>query len=156
MTSSSRPANRIFDPAFWHDADEAVLRDWWSSGFNRTKTQAAGNTNKPIKQPIPEKRPDNSLLTIKEVAARLLVSRKQVRKFVDTGSLRYINVGRGSKYRAMRFAPADVDECLRELSKRESPAIKQPRQRIGRRNTEDEVVVGFTARRLLKEKRKHD
>src|SRR5262249_30659954 len=97
--------------------------------------------------------PHNFLITLHEIRARLPVSSKQVWKLMDDGELRYINVGRGSKYRTMRVAPVDIDACIERLAKRNSrqePAA--PVTKGGRylRGSDSAEVIGFTQRRLLK------
>jgi excisionase family DNA binding protein len=102
---------------------------------------------RPAHRVVESGRPD--VLTIQQVAARLQVSVKQVRKLVDDGDLRYINVGRGSKHRAMRFKPADVEECIRQLTKRNVPSCPSTsrRTRLTTNTTSSAEVIGFTARR---------
>jgi hypothetical protein len=73
----------------------------------------------------------------------------------DAGRLRCVDVGLGSKHRAMRFAPADVDEYVANLTKRNTPQQNPPATRSRRRSmTSGADVIGSTARRLLKQKQK--
>jgi excisionase family DNA binding protein len=130
--------------------DGSVVR-WGRSyaGLAGVFGKAQQATQRPLTQERARKRtrPDDALLTVEEVAARLQVSKKQVRKFVEDGLLRYINLGRGSKHRAMRFQPADVEECLTQLTKRNVPC--QSTRTLDRHTTNirsQSAVIGFTAR----------
>ena len=100
-------------------------------------------------RPAHRNRPSDALLTITDVADRLRISTKQVRKLVDDGLLRYINIGRGSKHRAMRFTPADVEACITQLAKRNVPSCLSTRSKSRRTTTwtSSGEVIGFTARR---------
>ncbi len=94
-------------------------------------------------------RAPDALLTIQDVAARFQTSKKQVRKLVDDGVLRGINLGRGSKHRHLRFHPTDVEECLQRRTKRNAPSCLSTRSKSRRTTTwtSSGEVIGFTARR---------
>jgi hypothetical protein len=54
------------------------------------------------------------LLDAKGAAELLGVGEEQLRAFVKSGELRYVNVGQGSKCPRYRFDPADLARLIRE------------------------------------------
>src|SRR5216683_8151855 len=148
-----------FPAADAENAVAATLAAASSSRFVLNAFVAAGFQENSARRPIQKqaahrkaeaaRRPDDGLLTVGDVAVRLQVSMKQVRNFVDDGGLRYINVGRGSKHRTMRFTPADVESCITQLAKRNSrpcPSTAIQSRRTTNTHSKSEVI-GFTARR---------
>jgi len=142
------------------DAEDAVAATIAAASSSRRVLNAFADVFlNPAQHPTPKqaghrkaeaaRRPDDALLTVGDVAVRLQVSMKQVRNLVDDGGLRYINVGRGSKHRTMRFTPADVESCITQLAKRNSrpcPSTAIQSRRTTSTHSKSEVI-GFTARR---------
>ncbi len=82
----------------------------------------------PAQRPIPKQAAyrarssiPNGLRTPAEAAARLQISMKQLRAFVRSGELRYVNVGRGSKKPRIRFTDADLTEFIAAHTQRNNP-----------------------------------
>ncbi len=131
-------------------ASESALRSFASVFLNPaqrpTRTQAAHR----VRCSIP-----NGLRTPQEVATRLGMSVKQVKTLaLKDGELRFINIGRGTKNVRMMFTDADVEEFIKRRQKRNTPQQQSPTQKGTSHRAAE--VIGFTARRLLKRKRKSD
>jgi excisionase family DNA binding protein len=129
------------------DVPEATAIHIYDGGQLEAWLKEAPKDRAPLPPPKGN-RPANALLTLQDVAARLQVSKKQVRKLVDDGDLRYINIGRGSKHRQIRFHPDDVEECLQRLAKRNMPSCQSTKTRAHRSTNihSQSDVIGFTAR----------
>jgi excisionase family DNA binding protein len=54
----------------------------------------------------------DQLLTVKEVAERLRVSRMTISRWIKDGSLRSVRVGHG-----VRFRPADVEQFIEDSTR---------------------------------------
>ena len=93
--------------------------------------------------------PNDGLRTPTEAAARLQISAKQLRAFVRSGELRYVNVGRGSKKPRIRFTDADLTEFIAARTRRNNPPCPSTSRRTHRTTnmTSSGEVIGFTARR---------
>src|SRR6266581_8213548 len=91
----------------------------------------------------------NGLRTPAEAAARLQISAKQLRAFVRSGELRYVNVGRGSKKPRIRFTDADLTEFIAARTQRNNPPCPSTNLRTRRTTfmTSSSEVIGFQARR---------
>src|SRR6266851_3828217 len=93
--------------------------------------------------------PNDGLRTPTEAAARLRISAKQLRAFVRSGELRYVNVGRGSKKPRIRFTDADLTEFIAARTQRNNPPCPSTNLRTRRiiSLTSNSEVIGFQARR---------
>ena len=91
----------------------------------------------------------NGLRTPAEAAARLQISAKQLRAFVRSGELRYVNVGRGSKKPRIRFTDADLTEFIAARTRRNNPPCPSTARKTRRTTfmTSSSEVIGFQARR---------
>jgi hypothetical protein len=58
---------------------------------------------------------------IAATAVKLNVTEEKVRAFVRDGSLKYVNVGHGSKRPRYRFADSDIDELIEKLRQQDIP-----------------------------------
>src|SRR6266702_3328201 len=96
--------------------------------------------------------PNDGLRTPTEAAARLQISAKQLRAFVRSGELRYVNVGRGSKKPRIRFTDADLTEFIAARTRRNNPPCSSTsrRTRPTTNMSSNGEVIGFTARRNAK------
>src|SRR6266849_5594312 len=92
--------------------------------------------------------PNDGLRTPTEAAARLQISAKQLRAFVRSGELRYVNVGRGSKKPRIRFTDADLTEFIAARTRRNNPPCPSTNLRTRRITslTSNSEVIGFQAR----------
>ena len=85
-------------------------------------------------------------LTAEQVAKRLNITVEQVLAFAKDGSLRYIDVSRGTKVPRYRFSPTDVEAFKEQRTHRETPClftVRKSRRSTG--TTSMSSVVDFTA-----------
>jgi excisionase family DNA binding protein len=93
-------------------------------------------------------RPPDGLRSEAEAAAKLSISIRTLREHVASGSLRYVNIGRGKHRARRRFADADLDAFIATQTREDSPcpSIAPGARRTGTSISSGEVI-GFTARR---------
>jgi excisionase family DNA binding protein len=80
-----------------------------------------------------------------EAAASLGISVKTLRGHVEDGTLPFINIGRGKKYRRMAFDPADLEDFKLRRKELLCPSTS-PRIRNSTTSTSGSKVIGFMAR----------
>jgi excisionase family DNA binding protein len=118
----------------WADRLEAYPADWLDDLVRDRRRK-------------PRVTPPNGLRTLAEAAERIGVSVKTLKKHIDAGRLRYINVGTGVRHKRRMFTDADLDEFVAAQSRRDSPACPSTRtsaRRIGNSTSSGEVIA-FTA-----------
>ena len=91
----------------------------------------------------------DALLTAAQAAAKLNVTIEQVMAHVEDGSLRYVNISRGSKRPRYRFTQSDLNEFIAARTQEHSPCPSSPQRnrRASTGTTSNSKVIGFTARR---------
>lgn len=90
----------------------------------------------------------NTLLTLDQAATRLNTTANQVKRFIEDGELRFVNVGRGPKRPRYRITNGDLDALVESRTKQEHPCRSIDRKSLHRNIglTSRPVVVGFMAR----------
>ncbi|MCB5203263.1 helix-turn-helix domain-containing protein [Neorhizobium sp. T786] len=88
---------------------------------------------------------EHDLLTPAEAAGQLRISERQLRDLTDDGLLRWINVGRGKKRAARRYAQQDIDEFKEKQAKTicrsTNVAVKKPTRTISSSGTVDFLAI---------------
>lgn len=90
----------------------------------------------------------DGLYDLRGAAERLNVTADQLRAFVASGQLKFINVGLGAKRPRYRFAEGDLAELISKLTSQESapcPSSKPRRVRRTSGTTSNSVVIDFMA-----------
>jgi hypothetical protein len=92
--------------------------------------------------------PADGLRTLGEAAAKVGCSEKTLKGFIDSGALRYVNIGHGTKRPRRRFTDSDIAEFIANQTEKDSPcpSIETRARRTGISISNGEVI-GFTARR---------
>jgi excisionase family DNA binding protein len=91
---------------------------------------------------------DSPLLTPSEAAIDLKCSIKTLLGYVKDGSIRYVNVGRGSVKRSYRFHPADLAEFKERRAQRDAPCQPtNPRRHRSGTSISSFGVIDLTALR---------
>jgi excisionase family DNA binding protein len=106
----------------------------------------------PEKPLAPVAMPDdpNTLLTARQAAQHLNVTPEQLLAHVHDGTLRGINVSRGSKRGRWRFTRADLDQFKASRTQEQPcPSTPQRNRRASTGTISNCKVIGFTARRAL-------
>jgi excisionase family DNA binding protein len=80
-----------------------------------------------------------------QAAQELGISIKTLRGHVEDGSLPFINIGRGKKYRRMAFDPADLEDFKLRRKETICPSTSI-RTRPSTTTTSGSKVIGFMAR----------
>jgi hypothetical protein len=100
------------------------------------------------RKPVPPAGP-GGLKTMAEVAIKLGCSIKTVKNHVDSGMLKHVDIGRGSKRPSRRFIDSDIAEFIANQTRKDVPAC--PSTRILARRTGSSIssaeVIDFTAPR---------
>jgi hypothetical protein len=122
----------------------ARLREYGFFKHEHPRGRAPARKRKPVRAPDP-----NDLLTKQEAASRLRCSIKTLDAHVAAGTLRYVEVGRGSKRSRKMFSPPDLDEFIAAQTRKASPVCLSPvtRARHTGASTFRSEVVAFSARR---------
>jgi excisionase family DNA binding protein len=101
--------------------------------------------------PVTASRDPQGLLTMTQAATRLNITPDQLKAFVDDGSLRFINVGRGRRRPRYRFTVSDLDAFIASRTTQETSA---PCRSTRARSTGASIssisrskVIGFMDRR---------
>jgi hypothetical protein len=92
--------------------------------------------------------PADGLRTASEAAAKLGCSIKTLNAYVESGALRYVIIGHGTKRPRRMFAPADLDAFITSQTRKESPPCPSSASRARRSgtSTSNSEVIAFTAR----------
>jgi excisionase family DNA binding protein len=80
-----------------------------------------------------------------EAAQELGISVKTLRGHVEDGTLTFINIGRGKKYRRMAFDPADLEDFKLRRKETLCPSTST-KTRHSTTMTSGSTVIGFMAR----------
>jgi predicted site-specific integrase-resolvase len=80
-----------------------------------------------------------------QAALELGISVKTLRGHVEDGTLTFINIGRGKKYRRMAFDPADLEDFKLRRKETLCPSTST-KTRLSTTTTSGSKVIGFMAR----------
>jgi excisionase family DNA binding protein len=101
-----------------------------------------------VDEPAPA--PPDGLKTQAQAARRLNVSIRTLRGLVDSGELRYVNIGRGKRREKMMFTDGDLDDLIARRTRQkaqETCPSTSPKARRSTTSTSSGAVLAFTARR---------
>jgi excisionase family DNA binding protein len=103
----------------------------------------------PVPVPAPAPTPADGLKTPEQAARRLGVSVRTLRGLVDSGELRYVNVGHGKQREKMMFTDHDLDDCIAKRTRQKAQQCQSigPKPRRSTTMTSGGEVLAFTARR---------
>lgn len=96
--------------------------------------------------PATPRMPMPRLLSAKEAAERLQITKDQLAALVQDGELAYINVGRGKKRPRRRYTDQDIDELVDRRRRREVCLSGNPKAHRSTATTSGSAVIGFMAR----------
>ena len=105
-----------------------------------------------VKRPPVRRRkpaPPGGPWTTAEAAARLRCSIKTLKGYVETGALRYVAMGHGTKRRRRMFTDADINEFIASQTRRDvpCPSTRTRARRTGNSISGGEVIAFSAARR---------
>ena len=128
---------RLDDPE--RDALERIV-----AGAHKEGMSAKPQPTKP--QPIkPRKTPDDPM-TMREAAAKLGCSVKTLNGHIESGALRYVNIGHGSKRQRKRITPADLNAFIEAQTRKDvSCPSTRTRAHLTGSSTFSGEVIAFTA-----------
>jgi excisionase family DNA binding protein len=88
------------------------------------------------------------LRTPKEAAEKLRCSEKTLRAHVESGALRYVQIGRGTKKVRRMFTDEDIEAFIESQTRRNVPCLStSTRAHRSTSTTSNGEVVAFTALR---------
>jgi excisionase family DNA binding protein len=99
--------------------------------------------------PVLEPVPTDALKTQAQAARRLGVSIRTLRGLIDSGEVRYVNLGRGKQRQKIMFTDSDLDDLIasrtRQKAPQSCPSIS-PKARRSTTTTSGGEILAFTAR----------
>jgi hypothetical protein len=111
------------------------------------RTHASDSAKRQRRQSQPRIHIPDGLRTVREAAARLGCSIKTLNGHIDSGALRYVNIGHGEKRPRKMFTDADLDALIAAQTRKESPCPSTAsRARHSGTSISSGEVVAFTAR----------
>jgi hypothetical protein len=122
------------------DADSVAI---WSQ-LNPTPNPPKPKRRRQARSSSPDR-----LLTQREAAARIGIAEKTLRGHVDSGALRYVLIGHGTKRPRKMFAASDLQEFIANQTRKDAPVWQSSKTKVRHSGdtTSRSEIIGFTARR---------
>lgn len=132
------------------EAEIEAARVPWERGKHHTGDVDEPNDDDELVEAVRAPAPADGLRTPVQAARRLGISTRTLSGLVDSGELRYVNVGRGKQREKRMFADTDLDDLITERTRQKAqqpcPSTSQ-KDRRSTTSTSSGKVVAFTALR---------